>query len=195
MNRSYTFFAIALLLSTQIAQAQWVQTSGSLGGAINCITVSGTDFFAGVIGGGIFHSTDDGTTWVAANIGLPRDTLYERDSIFAFAVSGTNLFAATYGGVFRSTNNGNSWIAANAGIPLTTYGSSMYAFAVDGANLFVGANGSNAVSRSTNNGTSWTKVSTGLGGQGVSALAVCGTNLFAGTWQDGGYKSTNKGTR
>ncbi|MBM2841928.1 MAG: hypothetical protein HW412_2456, partial [Bacteroidetes bacterium] len=41
---------------------------------------------------------------------------------------------------------------------------------------------------STNNGTSWTAASTGLKGTWVYALAVSGTNLFAGTILDGVWR-------
>jgi len=47
---------------------------------------------------------------------------------------------------------------------------------------------------STNNGTSWTAVNTGLTYPLVNALAVSGTNLFAGTGRDGVFLSTNNGT-
>ena len=46
---------------------------------------------------------------------------------------------------------------------------------------------------STNNGTSWTAVNTGLTDAAVYALAVSGTNLFAGTY-GGVFLSTNNGT-
>ena len=46
---------------------------------------------------------------------------------------------------------------------------------------------------STNNGTSWTAVNTGLTNTACPALAVSGTNLFAGT-EGGVFLSTNNGT-
>jgi hypothetical protein len=48
--------------------------------------------------------------------------------INGFAVSGTNLFAATIGGVFRSTNNGTSWTEVNTDLTST----SVRALAVSG---------------------------------------------------------------
>jgi hypothetical protein len=94
--------------------------------------------------------------------------------VWDLAVSGTNLFAATYGGgVFLSTNNGTSWTEAG----LTNY--SVLSLAVSGANLFA-VIGDGGVCLSTNNGKSWTAVNTGLTNPTVHALAVSGTNLFAG---------------
>jgi ligand-binding sensor domain-containing protein len=59
-------------------------------------------------------------------------------------------------------------------------------------NLFVGTN--NGVYLSTNNGTSWAAVNNGLSNLEVHALAVNGTNLFAGTNGGGVFFSTNYGT-
>ena len=58
-------------------------------------------------------------------------------------------------------------------------------------NLFAGTGG--GVYLSTNNGASWTPVNTGLWNLGVIALAVSGTNLFAGTDGAGVFLSTNHG--
>ena len=58
--------------------------------------VSGTDLFAGTQHGGVFLSTDNGTSWTAVNAGL-TDTV-----VISLAVSGTDLFAGTaWEGVWR----------------------------------------------------------------------------------------------
>jgi hypothetical protein len=50
----------------------------------------------GIIGGGVFRSTNNGTNWTALNSGLPDA------NVMCFAVSGSNLFAGTWGaGVWR----------------------------------------------------------------------------------------------
>lgn len=79
------------------------------------------------------------------------------------------------------------WVQTNG-----PYGGSIGCFAVSDMNLFAGTSGS-GVFLSTNNGTSWTEVNTGLTSSFVYALAVSGTNLFAGTY-DGIFLSTNNGT-
>jgi hypothetical protein len=61
---------------------------------IYALAVSGTNLFAGTEGG-VFLSTDNGTSWTQASTGL-TSTL-----VSALAVSGTNLFAGTDGGVWR----------------------------------------------------------------------------------------------
>jgi hypothetical protein len=63
---------------------------------VRAFAISGTNLFAGTDGGGVFLSTNNGTSWTQVNNGLTNTDVH------AFAVSGTNLFAGTNGGgVFR----------------------------------------------------------------------------------------------
>jgi hypothetical protein len=164
--------------------AQWVQTNGPYGGSVMTFAVSGTNLFACTLGGGVFLSTNNGTSWTAVSSGLTSTV------VWSLAVSGTNLFAGTGGGgVFLSTNNGTSWTAVNSGLTNT----GVWSLAVIGTNLFAGTDGG-GVFLSTNNGTSWTAVNSGLTHPGVWSLAVSGTNLFAGTLGGGVFLSTNNGT-
>jgi len=115
MKSTFRFLlgALSVFTSTNPLHAQWIQTNGPGGGHVRTFAVSGTNLFAGTIGG-VFLSTNNGTSWTAASTGL---TNYY---VWALAVSGTNLFAGTYGGgVFLSTNNGTTWTAASAGLPNT----------------------------------------------------------------------------
>ena len=146
----------------------------------------GTNVFAGSDWGGVFLSNNTGTSWTG--VGL---TDYDVD---AFAVSGTNLFAATNGGVFLSTNNGTSWTALNTGLT-NKY---VWSLALSGSNLFAGTD-DGGVFLSTNNGTSWNAASTGMTNNIVLSLAVSpaaggtgGTNLYAGT-VGGVFVSANNG--
>jgi len=179
---------LAVFLSWQIpSQAQWVQTNGPYGGSVNCFAVIGTSLFTGTRCG-VFISTDNGTSWTQSGL---RNT-----KVLSFAVIGSNLFAGTeWEGVFLSTDSGTSWTEVNTG--LGAGAATVNAFTVSGTSLFAGINGwyDYCVFLSTNNGASWT--ATGLIGKvsgyvDVQALAVIGSNLFAGT--DGGlFLSTNNG--
>jgi photosystem II stability/assembly factor-like uncharacterized protein len=70
--------------------------------------VSGTELFAGTDLGGVFRSSDNGTSWTPANVGIPISY-----GIYCFAVildSGrVNLYAGTGVGVFHSTDEGTTW--------------------------------------------------------------------------------------
>jgi hypothetical protein len=150
---------------------------------VYALAVSGTNIFAGTPDG-VFRSTNNGTSWTQVNTGLTN--IY----VQALAVSGSNLFAGTNsGGVFLSTDNGTSWSSVNTGLPLRTIVRAL-AVSPNGANLFVGTWDpyNDNVFLSTDNGTSWTAASTGLKGTWVYALAVSGTNLFAGTILDGVWR-------
>ena len=63
------FPIVALFIGrTQQSLSQWVQTNGPNAGEIYCLAVSpngagGTNLFAGTSGGGIFLSTNNGTSW------------------------------------------------------------------------------------------------------------------------------------
>jgi hypothetical protein len=183
MKSQFICLALAFVLLCPHASAQWVQTGGRFGGAIVAFAVSGTDLFAGAPDNGVFHSSNNGTSWTAVNSGLTNTR------VSALAVLGTKLLAGTRGGVFLSTNSGASWTAVYYD-PSNTFWS---AFAVSGTNLFAGTGGE-GVFLSTNSGTSWTEVNFGLTSPYVFALAVSGTNLFAGTGLAGVFLSTNSGT-
>jgi hypothetical protein len=159
--------------------AQWMQTSGPNGFYVSCFAVLDTNIFAGTMEGGVFLSTNNGTSWTAVNSGLTNN------DIRSLAISGTNIFAGTGGGVFLTTNSGTSW--TNSGLTNT----SIRSLAISGTNIFAGGWG---VFLSTNNGTSWTSVNSGLTDSSISSLTVSGTNIFAGTWQSGVFLSTNNGT-
>ena len=174
---------LCLRLSFSDAGAQWVQANGPYGGNIHCLTVSGPNLFAGV-SGGVYLSTNNGTSWSALNAGMTND------SVLSFAIIGTNLFAGTSGGgVFLSTDNGTSWNAVNNGLTNLN----IMSFAVSGSNLFAGTNGG-GVFLSTNNGVNWTTVSRSITMKfsRVNALVVSDTNLFAGT-SAGVFLSGNNG--
>jgi hypothetical protein len=90
------------------------------------LAVNGTNLFAGTYRGGVFRSTDNGTSWSEANNGLTDST------VNAFEVWGTSVFAGTDNGVFLSTDNGTSWTVA--GLESTSVG----VLAISGTNLFAG---------------------------------------------------------
>jgi hypothetical protein len=125
---------------------------------------------------GVFKSTDHCSSWTAVNSGLTASLI----NVLAF--SGNSLFAGTTSGVFRTTNNGASWTSVSTGLT-NKY---ICAFADDPAlpgKLFTGTyNG--GVFLMEDNGIKWKSVNTGLlndSNYDVFALAVCGTNLVAGT--------------
>src|SRR5262245_14949036 len=95
----FLFLLSCIFATTNTLEAQWIQTNGPDGGFVVSLTVSGPNLLAGTNGGGVFLSTNHGTSWTAVNNGLTIAV------IRPLAVSGPNLFAGTFGGgIFLSTN-------------------------------------------------------------------------------------------
>ena len=171
-----------IYLSTDNGTTWTAVNNGLASLSVWALTVSpngavGAHLFAGTSGGGVSLSTNNGADWTSVNKGLTN--LY----VTALAVVphggvGTNLFAGTGSppvspnGIFRSTDNGANWTMV-----LTS--SDVTGFAVIDSNAFAAIYGS-GIRLSGNGGTSWAPVNTGLTNRYVEALAISGTNLFAG---------------
>jgi hypothetical protein len=126
------------------------------------IATNNTFLFAGTVEGGVYLSTNNGSSWTQVNNGLKNQSVL---SIVCGpnGKSNYNLFAGTSGnGVYLSTNNGSNWTQINNGLT----NQSVQSLAVSsngesGLNLFAGTNGG-GVYISTNNGSSWVQVNQGL---------------------------------
>ncbi len=136
-----------------------------------------TNIYAGTQNGGVFLSTNNGKSWT-----LPSTDL-SNEIVFSLVTMGTELFAGTNNGVYLSTNNGRNW--SHVG-PQYAYVTSLV---VSGSNLFAGgtytAYSDGGVFLTTDNGSNWTAVDSGLTNTDIDALAIGGTNLFAGTYGSG----------
>ena len=159
--------------------ANWIAINNGLPVNTNVysLAISGSNIFAGTQAGGVYLSSNNGSTWTY--LGLSGA------DIRSLAIIGSDIFVGTYGnGVFLSTNNGVNWIATNTGIPLNA---NVYAFATSGNNFFAGTIG-NGVYLSTDNGSTWTSVNAGLTDTNVYSLAITGGELYAGTREAGVWK-------
>jgi len=153
---------------------------------INTLAVSGSYVYAGANGGtnlgGVYLSTNNGSSWIAITTGLSDK------NIQSLAVINSYVFAGTLNnGVYVTTNNGNLWNFA--GLANGTISS----LATIGTNLFAGTT-TNGVSLSTNYGTIWTNVNNGLTIWTINAMITSGNNIFVGTPGGGVFLSTNYGS-
>jgi photosystem II stability/assembly factor-like uncharacterized protein len=187
---------LAALVATAQAQVYWT-SDGPFGGAevfalaINPTTP--TTLYAGTHHGGVFESTNGGSSWNAVNTGL-TDT-----SVLALAINPTTpttLYAGTNsGGVFQSTNGGSSWSAVNTGLA-SLHVQALAINPTTPTTLYAGTYFSGGVFQSTNGGSSWSAVNSGLTNLWVTALAInptTPTTLYAGTL-GGVFESTNGGS-
>ena len=98
--KKVTILFLLIFGTLNLTQAQWQQTNVPTTDDILSIGVNGTDIFAGTNGGGVYLSSDNGSSWTAVNTGLTNMEIY------SFVFSGSNIFVSTYGGgVFLSSNN------------------------------------------------------------------------------------------
>jgi len=174
--------------------AKWVSLGFELDGNVNALAMSGTNLYAGgffATAGGVTVNGIvkwDGSAWWALGSGMSRAFAC---SVDALALSGTNLYASgffgTAGGVPANNIakwNGGVWSALGSGLD-----GRVYALAVMGTDLYAGGGFITAGGMSANNvakwdGHTWSALGSGLGGgayyANVRALAVSGTNLYAG---------------
>jgi photosystem II stability/assembly factor-like uncharacterized protein len=171
-----------IIFNSYLTTAQWQQTNVPHN-FCHALAVNESNIFAGT-NNGIFLSSNNGSSWAAANNGLTNT------DVTSFAISGANIFAGTAGGgVFLSNNNGSSWTAINIGL----IDSVVISLAVSGPNIFAGTWHS-GVFLSTNNGSSWTAVNNGLTHSDIYSLSVSGPNILAGAGSGGVFLSTNNGS-
>lgn len=153
-------------------------------------------------------STDSGKNWTVINEILPSKKIY------AIAMIGTNLLAATNAGVSLITDNGKYWKDINNGLPVIretgyNYGSSfgwedtyeytyyrntpVEAIAADENNIYALLE-DRGIFKSSDNGENWIKADSGMPSYAkVNLLAVCDNKIYAGTDKTGVFVSVNKG--
>ncbi len=160
----------------------WSQSNGPLGGIVHALVVNSSGYvFAGTYGGGVFRSTDNGSSWTQS--GLTSKYVYSlatNSAGYVFAGTETD-------GVYRSTDNGNSWTQ----VGLST--SEIWSLAVTSSGYIFAGTWGQGIYLSTNNGSSWTQV--GLSGGYVYSLTINSSGyIYAGTYDGSIYRSTDNGS-
>lgn len=194
MKSLLKIFLFFLFSSSTLSSARaqfWRQTNGpcGYGGYVIAFDSSGSVFAANdnVYGdGGVFRSTDDGTSW------RHRGLLHI--SVLSLAVdhSGTVYAGTGSAGIFKSTNQGATWTQVNNG--LTTFDVRSLVVRPQG-DMFAATSGG-GIFTSTDGGLQWLRRSSGLPDTTINApfLSVdsFGT-LFSTTDSSGIFRSTNAG--
>ena len=180
-NILFLILIYAIIVS---AQDFWQPTNGPLGVDINCMVKNDSGYiFIGTNQHGIFHSTNNGQTWVASNDGL--NSSHFRDIIIN---SNGNIFAVAWG-IYRSVDNGNNWTAINNG--LSSLNVSCLAINNDG-HIFAGTIA--GLYRSIDNGENWSLITINPLYHDISSIAINDLgHIFVGTHSGGIFRSTNNG--
>ncbi len=192
----------------------WTQITGSSapgyggqGVGVSFNTVDKSLWYA-AYGGGLYKSTDFGTSWAAANSGITD----LRVNAFTYTTSSSsstpyNFFVATLGGgVFVSTDSGSTFTAKNSGLKCTFIRALTYTSG--NGRLFAGTDlcpSNGGIYYSDNNGTSWTQSTpqtqsagsgfpTNLRVNSIYYFSVSSTSNYLLASTTGGlYKSTDSG--
>jgi len=168
--------------------ATWIKIdSGFVSGTASPITVYslvivGDSLFAGT-SNGVFLSSNDGTTWTAASVGIDSDA--SSRNVQAMLFTGSNIFAGTQNGIFFSSNRGTTWSRRDSGLAYPY--NSVLCMTTDGSTIFAGIN-DGGVYLSTDAGKGWTH-NHSTDGRSVQGLTLIDSEIFAG-WQ-GVYGSIN----
>ncbi|MFH1195532.1 MAG: T9SS type A sorting domain-containing protein [bacterium] len=162
-------------------ESQWIKTNYIPAGFCSEIATSGNTIFVGSSTDGIFKSTDNGSTWIQSNNGLPNTTLDPK----VILCDGEFVIAGIYWlGIYVSTNGGVDWSAANNGLPSDLITESIVKV---GNDLFAGTN--QGVFYSNDNAASWSGLNAGLPDLTVTALTIKEGYIFAAVYEKGVFRS------
>ncbi len=178
------------ILSNTTPQWKMAEIHGLEGATIDALAATDSVLLAGCYyDTGIWRTTDYGTSWVPANVGLANKW------VVGLSVIGKNIFAGTdgSGGIYRSTDQGQSWVEANTGLKSWVEGIYFVKTFLAVHDTMIFAATSYGVFCSTNAGASWIERNSGLVLLPTSALAAIGETMFAAT-NSGVFRSTDLGT-
>jgi hypothetical protein len=148
----------------------------------------GSDLFAGA-GSDVFLSTDNGTNWKPLSVDLKGSAVKYLASV-PTGNRGAILFLGAYGKAASSTDRGASWSNVDLG---SAELNAITATSGSGGNTDLFAGTYRGVSVSTDGGRSWSNLGVSYTGRNVTALTFIGGYLFAGTVDQGVFRSTDKG--
>jgi len=131
---------------------------------------------------GVYVSTNGGSSWAAANIGLPSGIIIHN---LAFDSVQHQLWAATNLGIYRSVDAGKIWQVLNNGLPSNVDVNTILPAAISGGDkglVFAGTN--HGFFRSQDDGAQWSPSQESLFGTSVNAILIdyhTVTTVYAGT--------------
>jgi photosystem II stability/assembly factor-like uncharacterized protein len=177
-------FILALQASSAGPGDYWTQTKGPFGGLISALGESKTtgSLFAVSPGGGVFRSTDHGSSWHNTSLNNAFCQGFTSDSAGV-------IYVTSDSGLFRSTDDGADW--SKYKIPAATQ--FVECVTIDALNrVYVGS--VDGLYRSTDMGNSWLRIDTSLVFTNINQIAVNSAgDIFAAAWGAGLFRSGDDG--
>jgi ligand-binding sensor domain-containing protein len=162
--------------------ALWERVNNGLSdSSVTALFVTPTGrLYCGVVGGLVFTSSDNGTSWTEADSGL------NGSYIWCFAQAMNKVFVGTGLGVYSTADSGHYWESSGLG------SSSILALATaKNGHLFAGD--FQGPHRSTDGGATWARLGDGFVGNSARAIGVGADGYaFVATDGNGIYRSTQK---
>jgi len=170
-----------LTRNARTAAANWTSLGdvGTIGGRILCIAIdpnNTNNLWAGSASGGIWKSTNAGTSWTSVTTGLPvlgvssilvdpsnSNIIYAgTGEVYRVDTSNTGFNVwktrGTYGiGILKSTDGGNTWTQVMTKTSSQLYGIQMLEFDPTNSNTIYACT-TDGLYRSTNSGASWSQI-------------------------------------
>ncbi|HEY9164620.1 MAG TPA: T9SS type A sorting domain-containing protein [Candidatus Kryptonia bacterium] len=183
--RNFVLYLLGLVLaSTSSTYSQWVKLNGPYanGSAYGIINTDSLICMA-TYGDGIFVSTDNGNRWIRGNSGLADEYIQ------SLAILGKNLIAGSLQtGIYFSTDCGLHWKQSTGVTGLAT---DAQCLAVHDSTIFAG--GVYLGYFSTDSGATWQQLGGQVGYNGADCYTFLDSEIYAGSWNDGIYRSTDEG--
>ena len=114
----FSFMALPVFMTNTSSAGVENTWPGAEGGTIQALAIDPNlprPIYAGTEVGGVFTSTDDGSTWSAVNNGI---TNFNVQAVAINPDFNSTVYAGTSGGgVFKTNNSGGSWTAVNGVAP------------------------------------------------------------------------------
>ncbi len=143
---------------------------------IECLEVTGTTFYVGTQGRGIFGWEQGSDSWT--NLGL------KGNFVTALSAKKNKIYAATQRGeIFQLDSAGKTWKLISSDM-VDSFISDLKWFGP----IFYATSWDNGVLYSTDNGNSWTPLNDGLEDLSVMTIVTDGPDVYIGTYYDGVFQ-------
>jgi photosystem II stability/assembly factor-like uncharacterized protein len=178
--------------TARAGEGPWERTAGPPGLEVEVIYEANNIVYAGTATQGVYKSTDNGLSWVAANSGLElikvHDLIASGGNLLV-AASSRSFMCPSSNNVFKSTDNGITW-STTSGLS----GQIVDSFAIKGSFVYAGfwANSgfSSGIARSSDNGNTWQELASPIDKADKifvsgNAIIVASDNLIWRSLDDG----------